>query len=198
MQRDQDVAFAKGRRSSSPQQSRSSNPPSRPAQAEHMATTSATRKGIVSTCTAPELPEANKHASITASDPHHSVIKDAFSRASNIIRESIEVEGALFLDASIGSFGGLVYGHKPRESSESGGSPPYLSSGNEDQPTSSTPASREDQPQYCDVLGFSTGQASSIDGATMSVERVPERLLNVLLRRYPTGKIFNFDLGLFS
>lgn len=196
MQRAEDAALANGHRSPSSQHSRISNLPSRPAALEHKVTTSATKKGVVSTFTAPEVSETNKHASITASDPHHSVIKDAFSRASNIIRESIEVEGALFLDASIGSFGGLVYGHKPRESSESGGSPPYSSSGNEDQPTTTTPRSREDQAQFCDVLGFSTGQASSIDGAKLSVEQVPERLLSVLLRRWPAGKIFNFDLGL--
>lgn len=193
MQREQDAAFAKGLRSDSPHQVRSSHLPSRPAPGGTISSASATRAGVVSTVKASDVqPKASKHASITASDPHHSVIKDAFSRASNIIRESIEVEGVLFLDASIGSFGGLIYGHKPRDSSESGGSPPCS---NEDQLRSSSPPSSEDQPHICDVLGFSTGQASSIDGATLSVEQVPERLLNVLLRRYPAGKIFNFDLG---
>ncbi|ROW08781.1 hypothetical protein VMCG_02899 [Cytospora schulzeri] len=195
MQREQDAAFGKCVRNDSPRQGRSSHIPLRPAPVETMSSASATKAGIVSTVKASETQsEANKHASITASDPHHSVIKDAFSRASNIIRESIEVEGVLFLDASIGSFGGLVYGHKARDSSESGESPPYMSSGNEDQRLSSSPPFSEDETQICDVLGFSTGQASSIDGATMSVERVPERLLSVLLRRYPAGKIFNFDL----
>ena len=35
-----------------------------------------------------------------------SELKESFSRASNLIRESIAVDGALFLDASIGTFGG--------------------------------------------------------------------------------------------
>lgn len=195
IQREQDAAYSNGPRNDSPQQVRPSHLPSRPVPVETMSSASATKTGVVSTVIASDVqPEANRHASITASDPHHSVIKDVFSRASNIIRESIEVEGVLFLDASIGSFGGLVYGHKPRDSSESGGSPPYFSSSNEDQPIPSQPPSSKDQTQICDVLGFSNGQASSIDGATLSVEQVPERLLNVLLRRYPAGKIFNFDL----
>lgn len=33
-------------------------------------------------------------------------LKDTFSRASNLIRESMSIEGCLFLDASVGSFGG--------------------------------------------------------------------------------------------
>ncbi|KUI71058.1 Peroxide stress-activated histidine kinase mak2 [Cytospora mali] len=194
LQREQDAAFAKSVRSDSPHQLRSIRLPSRPVPTETKLTSSTTRTGVVSTLTTSDKqPEENKHATITASDPYHNVIKDVFSRASNIIRESIEVEGALFLDASIGSFGGLVYGHKPRDSSESGDSPPYISS-NEDQPISSSPPSTEDGSQFCDILGFSTGQASSIDGATMTVEQVPERLLSILLRRYPAGKIFNFDL----
>lgn len=41
-------------------------------------------------------------------------LKDMFSRASNIIRECIEVDGTIFLDASVGSFGGghVVESHR--------------------------------------------------------------------------------------
>jgi signal transduction histidine kinase len=44
------------------------------------------------------------------------------------------------------------------------------------------------------VFGFSTTDGSSIDGKKLSVGHltVPERFLRILLRRYPTGKIFNF------
>lgn len=165
-----------------------------------MSMTSATKSGIVSTTftACDEQSEANgspanKHA-IAARDPFQHDVKNAFSRASNVIRESIEVEGALFLEASVGSFGGLSYGHKAKESTDSADSPLSLSSGNESQARSVSPPPRDQRTQICDVLGFSTGQGSSIDKAISSIERVPERLLSALLRRYPAGKIFNFDL----
>jgi len=47
----------------------------------------------------------------------------------------------------------------------------------------------------CRILGFSTFDMSSIDGnQDLSFHlTVPEKMLAKLLRRYPEGKIFNFD-----
>ncbi|KAH9885944.1 hsp90-like protein [Xylariomycetidae sp. FL2044] len=101
-----------------------------------------------------------------------------FSKAANVVRESIEVEGVLFLDAAISSFGGDI-------------------SRWDDDPGSSSASSEEkdDKVEYCQVLGFSNSAISSIDGdaSALGHTTVPERLLAKLLRRYPRGKLFHYD-----
>lgn len=138
----------------------------------------------------------HRPVSVTVPDPHVVQLKQAFSRAANILRESVEVQGALFLDASVGSFGGLVEDRKSRDSTDSNGwAASTASSSNEDVPKStSLPHTGEPVP-YCDVFGYSTTGASSIDGAASFSKHtlVPEPLLKSLLRRYPAGKIFSFD-----
>ncbi|KAH6686966.1 hsp90-like protein [Plectosphaerella plurivora] len=123
-------------------------------------------------------------------------IDNVFAKAANIIRESIEVEGVLFLDASIGSFGGLATikaGPRHRTSSSS-------SSSSEDDKSGGSTGSPDQAPSedvMCESLGFSTSTSSSIDGTAQhqSHTRIPEKLLARLLHRYPHGKIFNFDEG---
>ncbi|KAF3769478.1 hypothetical protein M406DRAFT_348735 [Cryphonectria parasitica EP155] len=133
----------------------------------------------------------------TTSPPKESddlvITKSLFSRAANIIRESIEVEGALFLDASVVSFGGLV----PRgsdspppdhdqEHCQSPGSSGDESVGTDDSSTAS---------KACQNLGFSTSDYSSINGemAPFAFGSVPDTVLERILRRYPRGQVFNFD-----
>lgn len=114
-------------------------------------------------------------------------VRDIFSRVSNIIRESIEVEGCLFLDAQVRSFGGLKS--------------PNRTDTNDYFPTSSSQASSDDSSlgdeplTFCETLGFSTSAISSIDGAEPPNlhTTLPEIFLRKLLRRYPKGRIFNFD-----
>lgn len=137
----------------------------------------------------------HRPVSVTLPDPHVVQLKQTFSRAANILRESVEVQGALFLDASVGSFGGLVEDRKSRDSTDSNGwAGSTASSSNEDVPKSTSPSTEEPVP-YCDVFGYSTTGASSIDGAASFSKHtlVPEPLLKSLLRRYPAGKIFSFD-----
>lgn len=113
--------------------------------------------------------------------------REIFSKAANIIRESIEIEGALFLDASLKSFGGLT---RPV-----GADGQTSTSPSDSEDTKPTGSSTEVVSPCCDVLGFSTSHSSSIDGA-QDVPRhttVPEKLLSALLRRYSKGKIFTFD-----
>ncbi|KAF2670321.1 hypothetical protein BT63DRAFT_413060 [Microthyrium microscopicum] len=134
-------------------------------------------------------------------------LQQLFSRAANIIRESIEVEGVLFFDASVGYWGGAVDPGKrdtsrggSRDGSEGTSSTSTASttssSGSEDQslPTRSTIHTNIDE-TTCDVFGFSMTDGSSIDGKKPSAGHltVPERFLRILLRRYPMGKIFNFN-----
>ncbi|KAM0188313.1 hypothetical protein ACHAPI_010613 [Fusarium lateritium] len=130
-------------------------------------------------------------------------LNEIFSKAANILRESIEVEGVVFLDASIGSFGGRVRSGSVRHESQAQGRSSSSSS------SSSSPNGRgHDSVSYpkdsgdsqvngamCPVLGFSTSMTSSINGEppTARSRSVPERQLQKLLRRYPKGKIFSFD-----
>jgi hypothetical protein len=117
-------------------------------------------------------------------------VEQVFSKAANIIRESIEVEGVLFLDASVSSFGGLVgqevppppvLGRMPSEDSCSDESPPL--------------PSVDAEKAHCKVLSFATSRASSINGEKPRCGHtaLPEQFLHRLLQRYPNGKIFNFE-----
>lgn len=121
----------------------------------------------------------------THEDEGQSARRSLFSRAANIIRESIEIEGALFLDAQIESYGGLV---SPEDDSrrQSDGS-----SGEESIASNDSGYRQE----FCRVLGFSTSQLSSINGNEASEEHasVPEPFLERVLRRYPSGQVFNFN-----
>jgi signal transduction histidine kinase/GAF domain-containing protein len=119
----------------------------------------------------------------------HYSIQSVFSKATNIIREAIEIEGVLFLDASKRSFGASAQ----LDSDGSSGTPAHSNSNSSDEAASDTPfASLGPSAQ---VIGFSTSDFSSIDGAKSSARhtRMPEGFLSTLLRRYPRGRIFNFD-----
>lgn len=115
------------------------------------------------------------------------VLKLLFSRAANIIRESIEVEGALFLDACIGSYGGLVQ-RTPKEIDEN-----LISSSSSGNESAHTDDSTEGTAS-CRIMGFSNSFASSINGDSPAPQHasVPETFLARLLRRYPEGHLFHF------
>jgi signal transduction histidine kinase len=122
---------------------------------------------------------------------HDKTAKMVFSKTANLIREAIEVEGCLFLDAATQAFGGMKSPsledpapQDPNAARLSSG----ISSSDEDQAASSS-----NQP--CQVLGFSNSEKSSIDGDNSSGSHgmVSEKLLAHMLRRYPKGKIFAFS-----
>jgi hypothetical protein len=117
-------------------------------------------------------------------------VKQTFSRAANIIRESLEVEGAIFLDASIGSFGGMVAdGSSASETSDSHSA----SSGGDTEKNGKH--EHDSEVKMSGILGFSTSDDSSINGdlASQDLLPIPEKFLKGLLRRYSNGKIYFFD-----
>lgn len=118
---------------------------------------------------------------LTVPDPCVMELRRAFSRASNVLREAVGVDGALFLDASISSFADMLENRRQ-----------IGASSNKNQ-SRRVP---EEKVQHCDVLGFSTSASSSTDDSMTSPEhlQIPERLMSILLSRYPEGKVFNFDL----
>ncbi|KAF4506835.1 hypothetical protein G6O67_006876 [Ophiocordyceps sinensis] len=118
-----------------------------------------------------------------------------FSKAANIIREAFEVAGCLFFDVTLGSYSVPKAQGRSRESDvEVRMSLSTSASSSEDQlPTS--PAESPDA--ACELLGFSTSDVSSINAAGLGRNEgfLPKRFLAKLLRRYPDGKIFNFNAG---
>ncbi|POS73325.1 hypothetical protein DHEL01_v208281 [Diaporthe helianthi] len=120
-----------------------------------------------------------------------------FAKAANIIRQAVEVDGVLFLDATVRSFGGLV-GQQNNDMSGRKVSAvgldniSYLSNDEDAMSQTQSAGKRED---YCNVLGYSTMQGSTIGGdrSPWQFEGLRDKNLQRLLRRYPQGKIFNFD-----
>ncbi|KAH7246104.1 hypothetical protein BKA59DRAFT_187191 [Fusarium tricinctum] len=110
-----------------------------------------------------------------------------FSRAANLIREGIEIEGVLFLDAN---FDASVM-ESTLQQSASNSTPVSSSSSDEDMPE----GFGYDKDPCCGILGFATSTSSSInsDPGSNLHAAMPSKLLAALLRRYPAGKIFNFD-----
>ncbi|KAJ2898985.1 hypothetical protein MKZ38_003554 [Zalerion maritima] len=119
-------------------------------------------------------------------------VDQVFSKASNIIRQALEVEGVLFLDATVRSFGGLV-GHEMSSPAVLGKA--SSDEGSSDEGAESTVFGGAGEDSVCSVLGFSTSQGSSINGSTVPSEytELKEAFLQRLLRRYPHGKILSFE-----
>ncbi|KAF7530475.1 hypothetical protein G7054_g9526 [Neopestalotiopsis clavispora] len=116
-------------------------------------------------------------------DSDSNSVHSTFAKAANILRESMEIEGVLFLDASISSFGGSIRRGNSRHGS---------SSSSDDSPNST---SLKDPDIPCSALGFSNSSESSIDGSLKSHGRVSisEKLLGKFIKKYPKGNIFNYD-----
>lgn len=151
-------------------------------------------------------------------------LKDIFSRASNIIRECIEVDGTIFLDASIGTFGGhRGESHNKLGQSESigGQSQESIISSSEEERWETLTGDAEtsegspagsyasqlpektlnerwaEKKKMCGILGFSTEEKSSLEGdeALEHCVLVAEVFLQRLLHKYPHGQVFNLDEG---
>jgi signal transduction histidine kinase len=135
-------------------------------------------------------------------DLHANSIKQVFSRAANLIRESIGTEGVIFLDAQSDRFRRTNHrtGHRrsdPGVKSDPSSSDESTDSGSSKKRDSSPPGQDpEDDPSPLSVcLGFSSSLGSSINNDTVTgpASMVHEDLLTALLRRYPRGKIFTYD-----
>ena len=148
-------------------------------------------------------------------DVHSVAIKEVFSRASNLIRESVEAEGVVFFDTSNVAFGGSVIDEKRRkvsgddsrgedsqedESWEEGGSSSDDNRGSlpgsqeQYRPPNKSEQDQESNLSMCRMLGHSTTMGSSINNESMKSQHfvITEKLLKGLLGRYPRGRIFNY------
>lgn len=140
-----------------------------------------------------------------------SEMKAVFSRASNLIREAIGVQGVIFFDASVGSFGGNLDRNDLDEKAPGAFHMDQTTASSEDEmcrkqsaaeidisgtsPSDSANHIERPQENSCNILGFSTRRRSSLRGHVPSNDygKLPESMLKRLLKRYPHGKIFNFD-----
>ncbi|KAG6001599.1 hypothetical protein E4U43_001289 [Claviceps pusilla] len=116
-----------------------------------------------------------------------------FSKAANIIRESTEVEGCVFLDATMEGY------RSPSQTSNGFNENDALaaivtSSSDESSEDPGTGSGGTATRQFCAVLGYSTSKRSSIDGddSRQLATALSQRFLSKLLKRYPQGKVFNF------
>lgn len=127
-------------------------------------------------------------------------INETFSRAANLVRETLEVEGVVFFDANFGFQESLVnHDRSDNESSVDGSA----SEGESNAPTGFTQPelsqlraenSGETTLNPCSILGFATSHDSSVNGELLGDTKIAlsESFVGGLLRRYPGGKIFNF------
>ncbi|ODM20324.1 hypothetical protein SI65_03377 [Aspergillus cristatus] len=132
-----------------------------------------------------------------------SSIKLVFSRAANLIRESIGAEGVMFFDPNSEKFGHLVNNTSRKVT----GSVKDAGSSDEETDSSSSSSRRQPSsasegengklhgPSTCVCLGSSTSRLSSINSNSTADSKitVEKSLLTSLLRRYPRGKIFSYN-----
>ncbi|KAJ5581386.1 hypothetical protein N7535_000006 [Penicillium sp. DV-2018c] len=124
--------------------------------------------------------------------------KKIFSRAANLIRESIGAEGVLFLNADSERFGSLV---KQNSRRVSGPIPNDRASSSDDSTDSASLSEHNlshdetDETHPSECLGYSSSRMSSVNDKTRAGSAVvlPQPLLASLIRRYPQGKIFTYD-----
>lgn len=145
------------------------------------ATITKTKSNVLVSSPMPKEPADHGHALET---------KDVFAEAASTIRDALEVEGVVFLDAVIGSFAGLVPSAKQHSANSSIDS------------AVTTPGEEvfwkileNYEGQSCNILGSSTSEDRTGDKALAGNHRIdiPERFLKTLLKRYASGKIFNLE-----
>lgn len=117
--------------------------------------------------------------------PQRDDMATVYSRAANIIRESIEVEGCVFYRPRLSSRAQL-----DPQSGDQANAWGYTTSS-----ASAGEASHSPEAHPCHVLGFSNSELSSIDSApnTNSGLSMTEEFLARLLHRYPRGTTFKFN-----
>lgn len=143
--------------------------------------------------------------------------KDMFSRAANIMRESIDACGSIIFDASVATYGAAINLPHGRGSVESrmGNANSFLSNASSNHPhgsngpsprgehlgvgaqTSGSDGDGLSDRKMCEVLGFSLKESAStpVDSPETLCPDLSEADLKKLLKRFPLGHIFNVSLA---
>lgn len=117
-------------------------------------------------------------------------VGETFERAAALLRESVDADGVLFLDATVHSYGGAVTGRQCWSDSEI-----------EKEISSSTEADYASDETHektfhadCKILGSSRrGGSLGNDNSPGHGHPIPEKILKSLLRHYPQGAIWTFN-----
>lgn len=154
-----------------------------------------------------ETPTRNRSPNVTED------LRKMLSRASNLIRESTDVEGVVFFDAKTSGFGsrGRQTFIKPERASHlhdaartsSSDDDPRTSLRNETSDSSngkrlhkeSKEVIESSQPSLCEVMAYSTASKCSLCGDQSMPEHltVTENFVRRLFKQHPHGKIYAFD-----
>jgi signal transduction histidine kinase len=126
-------------------------------------------------------------------------IKDMYSRASTLLRESTGAAGVAYLDSSPLNSSALTPNKSGQTSSSSNTttSPSASSDDSRLRLTSDTDFSdsHEQRSRLCKVIGLSTQVQSAEDKVATSPLQLMERDLAKLIKLYPSGKVFNYALS---
>ncbi|CAG8139435.1 unnamed protein product [Penicillium olsonii] len=165
---------------------------------DHLNTKSANRRAFKATMPADNMGTQKQ----SPKESYTTEVKEAFSRAANLIRESVEVEAVVFFDANLRSGETLV--NNTQSDHESSGLESCSSSDEEvkarrtftqhDRFTTQVEGTGKTTLNPCRILGFATSNTSSVNNQLTTDNKIAlsESCLGDLLRRYPRGKIFNY------
>ncbi|KAI5204636.1 hypothetical protein E4T38_04634 [Aureobasidium subglaciale] len=151
----------------------------------------------------PEDPKAKKTSPTGHLAPE---VKATFGRAASIIRESLQIDAVVIFDATARStFGGLVdraadERPKRRKLSSASEGGPFTASGSDDSSSehvTTETASKKEDLKPSEILGLSTPAMHNMDEKSHAklTDGMTEGFVRTLLRRYPHGKVLNFDDG---
>jgi len=150
----------------------------------------------------PESPRSPANArEDETEDDLSSRIKATASRAAGLIQKGLGADGVLFLDASVGSFGGLIDGAQGLSQTETETEGSHVSDAGthsrKDGSQRRKPATSvkfAESPRHSVVLGsaYSTDIGPQVREA-IEQAKFSERTLRSLLRRYPDGQVWHFN-----
>ncbi|TIA64051.1 hypothetical protein D6C77_01703 [Aureobasidium pullulans] len=153
----------------------------------------------------PTPPQEDPKAKKTSPTDHLAPeVKATFGRAASVIRESLQIDAVVIFDATAHTtFGGLVDSathERPKRrklSSASEGSS-FAESGTERSSSDDSAAranGKEQDAKRSEILGLSTPSYSGLesDQSKKVTDGMTEGFVRSLLRRYPHGKVLNFD-----
>jgi signal transduction histidine kinase/CheY-like chemotaxis protein len=124
-------------------------------------------------------------------------VRNTFQRAADLVREAVDVEGAVFLDAAVGTYGGLVEAGDGSDHSSDALFSGTDITGNESE-LGEISHGKVVPDKLCKVLASSHTAADKYHSnkelqAATEKTNITERFLKSLLRRYGHGKIWNFN-----
>lgn len=139
-------------------------------------------------------------------DPAATSVQRTFERAATLLREAMSIDGVVFLDAAVGTFGGLVETSptesisNTEQSSDCHGSGAEGTTGTdgEERMTRNPEDDGNRVPKLCHILASAyikeagTAKETHFNGIKKP-EEMTEKFLRSLLRRYPRGKIWSFN-----